>query len=424
MSVLILHRKPLAAFPYDRWLAGYPGDVVMLAARDQIVAGGEDVPAGNLGYTRLELLDDFEDEDLVCKRGMELAAEFAVSHVVASTELVVLPAAWLRERLGLPGPWTGDVLPFRDKALMKQRLRQAGIEIARYAAPRTAQDARAFAARHGFPVVFKPRDGSNSTGLAIVRDEGELAGYLARAYANGPRDDLLSEAFIAGRMCHVDGLVHDNRVVVAWPSQYQYSLATFGADPGARVDLTLDSDDPLTGRLLSLTERVLSALRPATGGRMPGHAFHAEIFHTTDDRLVLSEVACRPAGAKVPDVMELLFGLNLHEYSIRSQVGLPMPALEEIPRTEGRAVPACMAGQVLMMKRPGLVRSLPGAPAEPWVSKFWMYAAPGEVISPATGSADFLLAAVASAPTRVECEGRLRALGARFEEQVVIEQAP
>lgn len=423
MSILILHRKPLAGFPYDRWLAGYHGDVVMLAARDMIEGGGEVVPTGNLGYTRLELLDDFEDEDLVCKRAMELAAEFAVSHVVAQTELVVLLAARLREQLGLAGPWTSDVLPFRDKELMKRRIRQAGIEVARYAVPRTAHEARAFAARHGFPVVFKPRDGVNSVGLRILKDEGELAGYLAGAYANGPRDDLLSEAFIPGRMCHVDGLVHDNRVAVAWPSQYQYSLSSFGADPGARVDLTLDSGDPLTGRLLSLTERVLAALRPAEGGRMPGHAFHAEIFHAPDDRLVLSEIACRPAGAKVPDVMELLFGLDLHEYSIRSQVGLPVPALEEIPRTGGRAEPACMAGQVLMMKRPGLVRSMPAVPAEPWVKKYWTYAEPGQVIPPAAGSADFLLAAIASAPTRVECEGRLRALGARFEAQATIEQA-
>lgn len=424
MSILILHRKPLAAFPYDRWLADYDGDIVMLAARDQIIAGGEEAPEGNLGYTRLELLDDFCDEELVCKRGMELAMEFGVDRVIAQTELVVLPAARIREELGLPGPWIRDVLPYRDKVLMKQRARQAGIEVAEHAVPRTAADARAFVARHGYPAVLKPRSGSNSIGLRIPRNESELDGCLAQFYADGPRDDILAEAFVPGRICHVDGLVHDNRMVVAWPSQYQYSLASFGEDPGARVDLTLDRDDPLTGRLLALTERLLDALRPPSGGRLRDHAFHAEIFHTPDDRLVLSEIACRPAGAKVTDVLEILFGLHIREYAVRAQAGLPLPALEEVLRAGGRAEPACMAGQVLMMKRPGLVRSMPSAPAEPWVRKCWTYAEEGEVIPPASGSADFLVAAVAEAPGRAECEARLRAIGARFEAQTRIEPMP
>lgn len=424
MSVLILHRKPLEPFPFDQWLQDYDGDVVLLAARDKIVDGGEEAPAGNLGYTRLELLDDFEDEDLVLSRALKLAVEYGAQSVVAQSEAVVLPAARLRERLALPGPWTADVLPFRDKLLMKQRARQAGIEVARHTAPRTAEDARAFAREHSFPLVFKPRAGVNAVGLHILRNQNELENYLARAYACGPRGDLLLECYVPGAMCHVDGLVLGGRMAVAWPSQYQYSLATFGVDPGARVDLTLDRDDPLTGRLLSLTERVLAALSPPQDSHLRDHAFHAEIFHTPDDRLVLCEIACRQAGAKVAEVLEVLFGLNLREYAVRAQLRLPLPALEESLRAGARPEPACMAGQVLMMKRPGLVRSLPSRPAEPWVRKWWTYARQGQVIPPAAGSADFLLAAIASAPTRTECEHRLRALGSRFEARTQIEPQP
>ena len=60
MSVLILHRNPLEPFPYDQWLAGYDGDVVVLAARDKIELFGEEVPTGHLGYARLEVLDHFD----------------------------------------------------------------------------------------------------------------------------------------------------------------------------------------------------------------------------------------------------------------------------------------------------------------------------------------------------------------------------
>ena len=421
MSILILHRNPLEPFPYDRWLAGYDGDVVVLAARDKIELFGEQVPTGDLGYSRLEILDDFDDEDLVRERALELAAEFDTKHVIAHNEADVDQAAWLRERLGLPGPWTADVRPFRDKTLMKERVQRAGVEVAPYTVPRTAQDALAFAERHGFPLVFKNRAGFNAIGLRILRDRDELARYAAAAYADSPRDDLLLEAYVPGRMCHVDGLALAGRTVLAWPSQYQYELASFGTDPGARVDLTLDPDDPLTERLLALTDRILAALR-LPGGRLRDHAFHAEIFHTPDDRLVLCEIASRPGGAKIREVFHTLFGVNLGEYATRAQVGLPLPALEQTRRGGARPKPGCMAGQVLMMKRPG--RSGPAVPTDPWVQRYWRYAQPGQVIAPATGSADFLTAAVASAPTRAECERRLRRLGARFEAQTEIVGTP
>ncbi|GAA4823207.1 hypothetical protein [Streptomyces ziwulingensis] len=423
MSVLILHRNPFEPFPYDRWLSDYAGDVVVLAARDRLKPFGEPVPTGNHGFTHLEMLDDFEDEEQVRARALKLADEFAVRHVVAYHEGDVTMAAWLRECLGLAGAWTADVQPFRDKALMKERLEQAGIEVARYTVPQNADEALAFADRHGFPVVFKDRSGFNSIGLRILRDRDELLDHTARVLVDAARDDLLLESFVPGRMCHVDGLVVDGRTAVAWPSQYQYDLASFGTDPGARVDLTLDPDDPLTERLLSLTNRVLAALRQP-GGRLLDHGFHAEIFHTPDDRLVLCEIACRPGGAKVREVFHALFGFNLGEYATRAALGLPLPLLEQSLRAGTRPRPRSMAGQVLMMKRPGRVRSLPAVPAEDWVERFWLYGQVGQAIPAASGSSDFLTCAVASAPTRAECERRLRALGARFEAQTDISEAP
>ncbi|GGK73927.1 ATP-binding protein [Mangrovihabitans endophyticus] len=420
MSLLILHRNPFEPFPYERWLTGYDGEVVVLAARDKFASFAEPVPDGPGPYfTHLELLDDFLDGRRVRARALELARRFGTKLVVALHEGDLLHAAWLREKLGLPGHRTADLAPFRDKLLMKRLAAAAGVPVARHAAPRTAGEALAFADEHGFPVVVKDRAGFNSIGLRILHDRDQLTGQVAGAYADGPRDDLLIEAYVPGRMCHVDGLVVGGETVLAWPSQYQYDLASFGTDHGARVDVTLDPADPLTPRLLELTDRTLAALRPP-GSAMLDHAFHAEIFHTADDRLVLCEVAGRTAGAKVREVIVAMFGVNLAECVLRLEVGLPLPPLPSPPPGGGLPRPAAMSGQVLLMKRPGEVRSVPRQPAEPWVSNFWVWAEPGQVIPPAAGSADFLAAAVATAPTRAECEGRLRELGRRFEAQTTM----
>ncbi|GAA4685027.1 hypothetical protein GCM10023347_45280 [Streptomyces chumphonensis] len=418
MSVLVLHRNPLEPFPYREWLTGLEGDVVLLADRGKILAAGEEPPAGDLGYAHLEVFDDF-DAPGVLERALELAVRHRVTSVIAFHEADVARAAWLRERLGLAGAWPRDVLPFRDKLLMKRLAAEHGVEVAPHTVPATAGAARAFADAHGLPLVFKERDGFNAIGLRVVREEAELADCLAALFTGaGPREDVLLEAFVPGRMCHVDGLVVDGRVAAAWPSQYQYDLSSFGADPGPRVDLTLDEDDPLTPRLLELTDRTLAALTGG-GSRLRDHAFHAEIFHTPDDRLVLCEIACRPGGAKIREVFEVLFGMHLGAYASRAEAGLPLAGLGGGERPRPRA----MAGQVLTMKRPGRVRAVPEAPDEPWVEGFWLYVRPGQVIPRAATSSDFLSAAVASGSSRAEAERRLRALGDRVLAGTVVEAA-
>ncbi|MFJ5290473.1 MULTISPECIES: hypothetical protein [unclassified Streptomyces] len=415
MSVLVLHRNPLGPFPFDAWLADVPGGVVLLAAGDRIRAAGERPPDGPGGYRHLEVLPDFEDGARVVRRALELAAEHGVRHVVAFHEGDLELAAAVREKLGLPGARPEQVLPFRDKVLMKERAAAAGVRVAPHTVPGGADDVARFVAGHGLPVVLKDRDGFGSRGLRVLRTEDDLARAVAEVFPGGgePRDDMLLEAWVPGRMCHVDGLVVDGVTVLAWPSQYQYELASFQADPGARVDLTLEPDDPLTGRLLRMADDTLAAL---DGPRT--HAFHLEAFHTPDDRLVLCEVAARPGGARIREVLTALFGVNPARCAARAEVGLGDLGIEAAAGE--RPAPRCMAGQVLLMKRPGRVTGVPSHPGDPWVEFFGVFAEAGQVLDGAAGSADFLAAAVLSGPTREECERRLRALGARFEAEAVI----
>lgn len=422
MTALVLHRNPLGPFPLDRWLADLPGGVVMLAARDRIEAAGEQVPDRAPGYRHFEVLDDFGDERATLGRARDLARRHRVSQVLALHEGDIGRAAALREELGLGGQSPAAVLPFRDKVLMKQRVSAYGIEVAPHAVCRSAGAVRAFAARHGLPVVLKERDGFGSVGLMVVRSAEELDHRLARlADDPGPErlaaHGLLAEAFVPGRMCHVDGLVRDGRVALCWPSQYQYDLASFATDHGPRIDLSLDADDPLTGRLVRLAEQAVAALQD--GAAPADYAFHAEVFHTPDDRLVFCETACRPGGARIRDVFRALFGVDLAEYAVRAQAGLPVPDLAPV-RAAG---PRRMAGQMVMMKRPGTVRAVPAPATESWL-EFWdVFVRPGQRVTAAARSSDLLAAAVASAPTRSETEQRLRTLGRRLAREIDIRPA-
>ncbi|KDN83876.1 ATP-grasp domain-containing protein [Kitasatospora cheerisanensis] len=409
MTVLVLHhRGSLAGTPYHEWLADHPGDVLLIASREHLALVSEQLPPEGGAYLRTAAVEDYETGGHLEAQALDWARELPVTHVIACQERDLERAAELREVLGLPGQRMDTVLPYRDKAVMKRLARAAGLAVAPYTEARCATDLLAFAERHGFPLVLKPKDSAGSVGLHILDSRAELDAYLADGYdLYGPNlPNVLAEAFVPGKMCHVDGLVVDGRTVFAWPSQYQYALASFQTDTGGRLDLTLDVDDPLTGRLLEFTERTLAAL-----GGPESFAFHLEVFHTPDDELVLCEIACRTGGAAIRDIVRLMFGVDPSEAWVRAQLGLPLP---EWLGAEKRT-PERMVGQLVLMKRPGRVVRVPDGPPDfPWVEKFQVFVEPGQTMSTAAFSSDFLVTALVSGADRAECEARLRVLEGWF----------
>ncbi|GGO95821.1 ATP-binding protein [Wenjunlia tyrosinilytica] len=413
MSVLILHQGSLAAAPYDRWLRDYDGDLLLLASREHLHRLGEDVPPAGSGYARFEALDNYQVSGRVEARALALAREYGVSRVIACHERDLERAAQLREVLGLPGQRLESAVPFRDKLVMKSLVRDAGVPVAPFADIQCAVDVVSFVQRHGYPVVLKPRDGGECVGVRLLRTPQDLETFLTRDFdLYGPGlPNLLAEAYVPGALCHIDGLVVGNRTVLALPSQYLHALVTYRQDRGGRLDVTLDPEDPLAGRLLEFTERVLQAL-PG-----PDHfAFRAEVFHTPDDELLLCEIASRAGGRGVRDVIRALYGLDPSEYWVRAQVGLPLPAVIGEERLE----PAGTAGRLLLMKRPGEVISVPEHPGFPWVERYRIHVEPGQRVGPPEDFADLMASFVVSAPSRTECEERMRVLGAWFDEHVRI----
>jgi hypothetical protein len=415
VSVLVLHhRGSLAGFPYDRWLSGYDGDVLLLASREHLGWVGEELPTGPHGYRHLEALDGYEVGGVLEARALELAREYGVRHIVACQEHDLVRAAQLREILGLPGQTVASAVPYRNKLTMKAVVEAAGIEVAAHRAVECAADVLDFARDHGFPVVVKPRDGAGSMGVRVLRTHEELTAYLTGTFDVYGRhqSNLLVESYVDGPMCHVDGLVVDGRVVFVYPSQYQFALVTYSSDGGGRLDVTLDPDDPLGTRLVELTERVIAAL-PSPDV----FTFHAEVFHTPDDRLVLCEIACRTGGAQNRGVAHTLFGVDPTECAVRAQVGLPLPIA-----TGTRHVPARMGGQLVFTKRPGTVRAVPGTPPFGWVERATLFVAPGDVVPASRYSADFLASFVVSAPDKATTLERLRTLEAWFLAGLVVDE--
>ncbi|MFE2531606.1 acetyl-CoA carboxylase biotin carboxylase subunit family protein, partial [Streptomyces sp. NPDC059371] len=344
-------------------------------------------------------------------RARELARRYGVGQIVACQERDLERAAGLRRHLALPGPRPDEVEPFRDKWTMKRRARRAGIPVAEHALVTSPARLRAFARRHGLPVVVKPRRGAGSAGLRILADDRQVDAFAASGACAHREPAWLAESFVPGAMCHIDGLVTGGRIRSIWAFQYLYTLAAFREDHKARLDLPLDPDDPLAHRLIDFGRGTLRALRG------PEHfAFHIEVFRTPRDDLVLCEAACRAPGAALRDVHRAMFGFDPAEAAVRAQLGLPppLPLTADTPE-DAPLRPRVLAGQMLLMKRPGTVRGLPGG-LDTAPGLFWhrTYVQVGRRMTAPTYSADVLAAFVVSGPTRADCERRMHDLDLRY----------
>ena len=272
----------------------------------------------------------------------------------------------------------------------------------------------AFVWDHGYPVVVKPRDGQSSVGLSIIHDDVELAQWFDTGfdlYESGT--GLLAEAFVPGTMHHVDGMIIDGRMAIAWPSQYLYQLAGFAQDDAEpRLDATLDVQDPLRPRLVAFVERVIHAL-PTPGCS----TFHAEVFHTPDDELILCEIASRN-GELIKYLLRAMFGVDFPVAWVRTSLGLPVPELASVDA----ARPDMMAGQVLLPKRAGIVRQAPSRPPFDWVEqRLECSVQPGDLLVGASSSGDYLAGMVVVAPTRAGCDLRMRQAAQWLRQELIID---
>ncbi|MFB8177722.1 acetyl-CoA carboxylase biotin carboxylase subunit family protein [Streptomyces sp. NPDC055966] len=330
-KVLLYSRQPLTKRPLQQWLDDTADSVVLLTTH-KAAAGAEDVLDAHFPAHRL--VDDYY------AWSTELAAEEAArahgAELVASTsEDDVLRAARLRERLGLPGQGTASATAYRDKAVMKTLLRDAGLAVPSFALVDSPLDLLDFLDTEDGPVVVKPRSGAGAEGVSVLRSPADLEAFLARQKSSEVpflAGQWMAEGFVHGDFFHVDGIMRDGRIVHCWPSQYNSGVAEHLQGQTQLSSVLLAADDERTAGLRTLAQDVVAALPPAP---LP-LAFHLEAWLGADGRLIVCEIASRAGGGLIADAYERAFGVHLAKEGLRAQCGSALtlagqPAAPEPP---------------------------------------------------------------------------------------------
>lgn len=213
-------------------------------------------------------------------------------------EQLQLPLALARERLGIPGLSSDAAQLFRDKARMKDRLRAAGIPVARHRLVTSRDDALAFIAEVGFPVVLKPPAGAGAVATQRIRDVAALDAMLAR-YRATPADPMLAEEFLRGTEHSLETVSIDGHAV--WHSLTRYAPTPLDVVEHPWMQWTVllprDIDAPHYDDIRDIGARALAALGMDTG------VSHCEWFRREDGTVAISEIAARPPGANITTML-------------------------------------------------------------------------------------------------------------------------
>ena len=228
----------------------------------------------------------------------------SIDRVLANWEPLVILAARLRERWGMPGMSVDAVRGFRDKQLMKERVAAAGLRVPKSRRALTERDVRAAAEELGYPLIVKPIAGAGSADTYKAESPAELDVIIAKMRGVGEascEEYIDGEEFTFDTVC-IEGKPAYENVAAYLPKPLEMRSLEWVSP----VIITVR--DLLQPRLqggIELGRKVLGALGMGTGFT------HMEWFLTPKGEAVFGEIGCRPGGAHIVDQMNYTSDIDL-----------------------------------------------------------------------------------------------------------------
>ncbi|WP_199573486.1 ATP-grasp domain-containing protein [Streptomyces murinus] len=327
------------------------------------------------------LLLSASDEDEWVRRATALHALRPLGAVVTVRERFLIAAARINDALGLGGNSLETVRCLKDKALMRERLAMghSGSAVASRLLEHV-DDFDEFVSKFGLPCVVKPRDGSGSQGILMVRDRA--GAREARTRVAAAPGALLVEEFLAGPEFSVETFTTKGRHrVLAVTEKF---VGENSVEIGHLVPARLSDGDRAT--VSAAVTEFLDFVGLTEG---PGHT---EVILTAAGARVV-ESHNRPGGDGIVDLVRHSVGVDVRDLLAAQVAGVPIA-------DQGAAVGA--AATWFLTAAPGKVTETSGWEAVgslPGIVAASQEVRVGDTVAPLRGSHDRCGSVTAVAPS-------------------------
>ena len=264
------------------------------------------------------------------------------------TDLPVRTAAYISERMGLPGISYELGCLFTDKYKQREKCKELGISVPRFTKVRTSEEAEQFYKECKTPVVMKPIDSQASHGVSKVIDESQIHTFFHEAAGYGRSGEVIMEEFIDGIEFSVDCYVGGGTVNKLALGEY-HPFKIDGAFSSAYTVFPPDRPSNYVDRILRMNESIIKGFCYERGRT------HAE-YLVNDSQCCLIEIAARGGGAYFSsDNVRYVSGFCSEDYLINIALGLNT---ENIPQSNERH--DCCCTLFFYLPENGVVSSVEG----------------------------------------------------------------
>lgn len=231
-----------------------------------------------------------------------------IDRLLGMLEQIQVPLGEIRDRLSIPGMGARVANHFRDKGVMKDLLRAAGMPTARHGVVESIEAAQQMAQRIGFPLIVKPPDGAGSKGTYRCENMQQLMELLPFSQPRAAHP-LIMEEFIVGTEHSFDSVCIDGRIVWSSISHYSPTPLEVVREPWIQwcVMIPREVSHPRYEPIRSVAPAALSALGMETG------LSHMEWFLRPDGTAAISEVGARPPGAQFMTLMSWAHDIDMYQ---------------------------------------------------------------------------------------------------------------
>jgi hypothetical protein len=286
-------------------------------ARGASVLAVGDMPAHDLPPQVHQALEQYVfeprmgDYELLLDRVKSMIVEHGqIDFVESNGEHWLEVEGRLRDDLGIEGLSAQDVRRLRSKLAMAEAFEKAGVPFPPGVRCVSSEAVKDFAATHGFPLVFKPDNGSGATSTFRVSTDAELDAALRL-----PLDGHIVQPFVEGVIVTFDGLV-DCAGRVVFCTSHVYDNGIMEVRTGA-LDGYYYSLRSIPPALEQLGRRALAAFA------LRRRFFHLEFFARPDGSYVALEMNVRPPGGFTTDMMN--YASDFDVYALWAAVVLGDP---------------------------------------------------------------------------------------------------
>lgn len=274
------------------------------------------------------LADQYHNISTTDKEGvLKLARRLKIDGIVAYASDPAAPtAAYVAEKLGLPGNPYNSVLTLARKDLFRAFLKEHGFNVPKSKSFYTKEEAAPWLNEVSYPLFIKPVDSSGSKGVTEINsiEEFDKAFDYALEFSREKKVVIEEKIVKQGYQVAGDGFIVDGQLVFrCWADEHFDKLCN-GLVPIGQTFPTSHSET-LLEEAHKETQRLLTLLDMKTG------ALNFDFMFSEDGKFYFLELGPRNGGCLIPEVIRYATNIDLIKATVDAALGLDCSYVKQVP---------------------------------------------------------------------------------------------